>query len=338
MGQRQRHTVTLVLSLGVLLGCGHREAADTTVQAGAGAAAGGTGGAAAWPANVGRCQGKPGALRGKSLQTVRAARLDRSFIYYAPADLDPNTPAPVVFVPHGYTMNADMMFDITRYADIADREGLIVMFPNGQTGSALSGPWNVGNPDCSSTLGLLPIAYGNDQAFINEMLRFAEADQCLDAQHIYMTGFSMGGYLAHETGCVRPEIRAVAPHSGGTHDLSHCASEHKPVLIMHFREDALIPYKCATQARDRWVSRNGCQLDEPEVQEVSGGSCEYYKGCAQDGQVGFCTFATPAEANDTFRGHAWSGGSETGSGAPFAIPQTESASELSFRFFKEYAW
>lgn len=341
MGRRQRHTeehnLTLALVL-MLLGCGKSEPV-AMVQAGAGGQTAGTGGEAAWPAKVSSCQGKPGLLRGKSLQTVRAARLDRSFIYYAPVDLDPDTPAPVVIVPHGYMMTADLMFDITRYADIADREGFIVMFPNGQTGSSvLSGPWNVGNPDCASTLRVLPLAYGNDQAFIDEMLRFAEADQCLDAEHVYMTGFSMGGYLTHQTGCLRPEIRAIAPHSGGTHDLSECASEHKPVLIMHFNDDGLIPYKCATQARDRWVEKNGCELEEPDVQTVSGGNCEYYKGCAQGGQVGFCTFTTPEGGNESFRGHAWSGGSELGSGAQFAIPQTESASELSFQFFKRYAW
>jgi len=296
-------------------------------------------GPAGWPKRVSTCRSKPGALRGKRFQTIEAAGLSRTFISYVPESLAPNTPAPVLIVPHGYTMTASMMFDITRYAEIADREGLVVLFPNGQPSTSIvRGPWNVGVPDCRSTLGFLPLAYGDDQAFVNEMLRFVEADQCVDAEHVYMSGFSMGGYLANATGCVRSEIRAVAPHSAGTHDLSACASERKPVLIMHFSEDELIPYACALQARDRWVERNGCQLEEPEVQTVTGGTCEYYRGCAQEAQVGLCTFSAPVEGDDAFRGHAWSGGSELGSGAQFAIPQTESASELSFQFFKQYAW
>jgi poly(3-hydroxybutyrate) depolymerase len=294
-----------------------------------------------WPAttSTSKCQGKLGMLRGKSTQTVMAGGLARTFIYYAPAGLDPNTAAPVVIIPHGYTMSADQMFDITRYSEIADREHLIVMFPNGEpSSSALSGPWNVGTPDCTSSLGVLPLAQGDDQAFVNEMLHFAETEQCIDGEHVYMTGFSMGGYLANETGCLRPEIRAIAPHSGGTHDLSSCMSQHKPALIMHFQGDGLIPYMCGQQARDRWVAKNGCQLEAPDVQMVNGGSCEYYKGCPADGQVAFCSFSIPSGGNDTFPGHAWSGGSEAGMGAQFAIPQTESASELSFRFFKQYAW
>lgn len=344
---------TVAAGLGLATACGSTAGMETSpVQPSAGAmasvagsGAGGTLAAAAgsapatWPSTTGPCQGKLGMLRGKSTQTLMAAGLQRSFIYYAPATLDPNQPAPVVIIPHGYTMNADQMFDITQYSVIADREGLIAIFPNGQAStSVLSGPWNVGNPDCSSSLGLLPLAQGDDQTFLNAMLQFAEADQCIDSQHVYMTGFSMGGYLANETGCLRPEVRAIAPHSGGTHDLSACASQHKPALIMHFQGDALIPYACGQKARDRWVARNGCSADAPDVQMVTGGSCEYYKGCPPDGQVAFCSFTIPSGGNETFAGHAWSGGSKAGMGSQFAIPQTESASELSIRFFKEYAW
>src|SRR5262245_39621145 len=74
------------------------------------------------------CVGKAGALRGKSMQTLMAAGLPRSFIHYAPTTLDPNTPAPVVIVPHGFMMTADMMFEITQYSAIADRERIIVLF------------------------------------------------------------------------------------------------------------------------------------------------------------------------------------------------------------------
>lgn len=137
------------------MACGSSESTQTSsVQpaAGTGASVAGAGGtpaaiggssAAVWPSTTGPCQGKPGMLRGKTTQTLMAAGLQRSFIYYAPTTLDPNRPAPVVIIPHGYTMDAEQMFDITRYSDIADREGLIAMFPNGQPSTnLLSGPWN----------------------------------------------------------------------------------------------------------------------------------------------------------------------------------------------------
>ena len=324
---------TFALTLTCVGGC-HSDSAQQgapSTAAGSGSAAAGSSGAA--------CSGKPGMLRGKSKQSLMAAGLQRDFIYYAPTSLAANKPAPLVFIPHGYTMNADMMFEITRYSDLADKEQFIAVFLNGQPNAA--GPWNVGNPDCSSTLGILPLATGDDQAYLDEVLKFAETDQCLDRQHIFMTGFSMGGYLSNETGCLRPEIRAVAPHSGGTHDLASCASQHKPVLVMHFQGDGLIPYTCGQQARDRWVAHNGCDATSPDVKMVTGGSCEYYKHCPADGQVAFCSFTIPpGMRTESFPGHAWSGGSKEGTanGAAFAIPETASATELSWSFFKQYAW
>ncbi|MEY4575415.1 MAG: hypothetical protein RL701_118, partial [Pseudomonadota bacterium] len=105
---------------------------------------------------------------------------------------------------------------------------------------------------------------------------------------------------------------------------------------------SLIPVRCGQQARDRWVAKNGCQAAAPDVKPVLGGTCEYYKGCAPGAQVGFCLFNLPMgmRVNESYPGHGWSGGSKEGvaNGGAFAVPETQSASELSWSFFKTYAW
>jgi polyhydroxybutyrate depolymerase len=316
--------------------------------AGAAGAAGDTGGAVIADASsrgnssgldaaVTGCTGRPGARRGKSNQTVTVGGAARTFVYYAPMGLDANTPAPLVIVPHGSTMSGQEMFDITQYSALADREKFIAIFPDGEGGAGALAPWNVGSGVCGA--GALVGASGNDQAFVDALIQFADQDLCVDHEHVFMTGFSMGGYFSHETGCLRPTIRAVAPHSGGTHDLSNCASKHKPVIIFHFKSDALISYSCATDARDKWVSHNGCTAAGPDVVAVKGGSCEYYKGCPLDGQVALCSFDEPQGGDgESPTGHAWSGGSKAGTGAFAAISVTESATELGWAFFKKYAW
>jgi polyhydroxybutyrate depolymerase len=331
---RGRFVFSGVLGLVSVLGMSCSDADTGTPMGGAGMGGAGMGGSA--------CTAKPGAIRGRSTQMLTAAGLARSFVYYAPHTLDPSKPAPVVIIPHGYTMNADMMFEITGYSALADREGFIAIFPNGQQ-PGIGTPWNVGTPDCSSTLGFLPLARGDDNAFIDAMLQFAENDQCLDRQHVFMTGFSMGGYFSNETGCMREDIRAIGPHSGGSHDFATCNVTNKPVIVMHFEGDGLIPYGCGTQARDRWLALNvGCQLDQPTTTAIQGGRCEYYAGCPADGQVAMCSFTIPSTGtrNEAFPGHGWSGGSKQGSanGAAFAIPETASATELSWSFFQQYAW
>jgi polyhydroxybutyrate depolymerase len=253
----------------------------------------------------------------------------RTFVYYAPQKLDANKPVPLVIVPHGYTQTGEAMFDITKYPMVAEREGFVAIFPDGTAG----GPWDVGSNVCGN--GQFVPGSGDDQAFIDEMIKFASEDQCIDRDHVFLTGWSMGGYLSNHSGCLRNDIRAIGPHSGGTHDLSGCKAQRKPVILFHFDPDGLIDYSCGVRARDGWLERNGCSADSPEVTMVKGGKCEYYKGCAPDGQVAFCTFAIPPNhRSDFLAGHAWSGGTPRA----YSIAETESAAELGWAFFKKYAW
>jgi polyhydroxybutyrate depolymerase len=281
----------------------------------------------------------PGALRGKSTHEILASGKTRSFVYYAPAGLDEDAPAPLVIVAHGFGMSADQMFEITEYAALAEREGFVIAFPNGQEENGP--PWNVGDPDCILSSGELPLSSDDDSRFIDGLIAFVANDRCVDREHVFMTGFSMGGYLSNELGCNRTDLRAIAPHSGGSHDLSGCGGTIKPVIVFHFEDDAVVPYQCGTQARDRWIARNGCQSANPMVTSVKGGQCEYYRGCDDGGQVAMCSFTTPNGSRTVRdRGHGWSGGSTSGGsgGAAYAISETESATSLSWSFFKNYAW
>ena len=45
-----------------------------------------------------------------------------------------------------------------------------------------------------------------------------EADQCLDREHMFVTGFSMGGCFSNEDS-QRHDIAAIGPHSGGSRSL-----------------------------------------------------------------------------------------------------------------------
>ncbi len=159
------------------------------------------------------CKGKPGAMRGITNQSVMAAGVNRTFVLYEPTTINPDTPAPIVFVFHGWTMSGQAMYDLTEHHVVADREGAVIAYPDGEPGAP--GPWNVGAGVCSP--GDLGAATGDDSSFIDAMLQFIEADQCVDHRHVFATGFSMGGYFSHEIGCTRPDFAAVAPHSGGTH-------------------------------------------------------------------------------------------------------------------------
>ena len=147
--------------------------------------------------------------RGKTMRMLNVDGLDRTYIVYLPDGVDPTTPIPLVFVHHGYTMAASDMYDITGYPALADREKIALAFPDGQGGPhTLNAPWNVGSNVCPSTSGAPPDAPGDDFAFLDAMQADIAQDQCIDRDHIYVTGFSMGGYFSHHAGCMKPGIRA----------------------------------------------------------------------------------------------------------------------------------
>jgi polyhydroxybutyrate depolymerase len=268
----------------------------------------------------GYCSGKPGRKRGRSNERVSVGLLQsRTFVYYAPKNLDPNEPAPLVIVPHGFAMSGDEMYRISGYKELADREKFVAVFPDGGGVN----PWNVGRGVNGWGAGVA--ASHDDQSFIDAIIKFAEADQCIDRAHMFVSGFSMGGYFSNEVGCLRSDIAAVGPHSGGSHDLKVCPGKVKPVIIFHGDADWLIYYSNGIETRDRWLKRNGCSARSDNVR-VKNGTCEYYRDCAPGGQVALCHF--------NGLGHAWAGGR----GSLFADPDFESASELGWEFFKKYAW
>ncbi|MDB4954660.1 MAG: hypothetical protein JWO36_2229 [Myxococcales bacterium] len=276
-------------------------------------------------------------MRSLSHRMVHVANLDRTYLVYLPPMVDPQTPIPLVFMMHGYTMSGQDMYDVTGYNTLADSEHIAVAYPDGEGGpNSNSAPWNVGSNVCSSFFGPPPSATGDDNAFLDAMKAEISSDQCLDAQHVYVSGFSMGGYFSHEAGCMRPDIRAVAPHSGGTHSLTACTNARRPIIIFHGLSDGVIPVGCddpasppvqgVTPSATAWAAKNGCATTMHKI-TVRGGSCEIYDGCPTDGQVEICTFAG--------MGHCWAGGAGT---SLFACGGYESATQLEWQFFKDHAW
>jgi polyhydroxybutyrate depolymerase len=226
------------------------------------------------------CRGKAGAP-GNSTRMYG----ERAFIVHVPSTVNPNSALPVLFMFHGAGSNGADMQTATGFDSLADQLGFVTVYPNGAMGDA---PWNVGRNVCPP--GNFVSTVDDDLSYFTAMLDNIEADQCIDRNRVLVTGFSMGGYFANELGCQlgRTRIRAIAPHSGGTHSGS-CPGAPLPVLILHGDSDSLINYSCGVSARDEWVSRNGCSSDVDTV-TITGGHCDFNRNCPANGQVAMCTF------------------------------------------------
>jgi polyhydroxybutyrate depolymerase len=196
--------------------------------------------------------GARGGMRGKSSRTVMVGRTARTFIAYLPPSASATTALPFVYVFHGATQTGAGLYDMTEYAKLADSEGIAVVFPDGQGASSATGvgalnPWNVSNgPPCCGLGTLVSNPNAVDFDFIDAIKADILQDQCLDLDHVFVTGFSMGGYFSHHVACNRPDFRAAAPHSGGTMaDLSTCKTTRMPIVIFHGNADLLIAAGCS---------------------------------------------------------------------------------------------
>lgn len=277
--------------------------------------------------------------RGKTSRTLTVDGKKRTYEVYLPASLASTKAAPLVFVHHGFTMSGREMRDITGYPALADQEGIALVFPDGQGGpDSTDAPWNVGANACPSLWGDVPVATGDDFAFQDAIKADLLSDQCVDDAHVFVTGFSMGGYFAHHTGCMRSDIRAVAPHSGGTHDLAACPVAKKPIIIFHGDADDVIAAGCDvpyakdtpagfTPSASAWAAHNGC-AQTTHTTSVEKGTCTYYDGCPKDAQVAICVMKG--------MGHCWAGGVPDAVGD--SCPGWASATQLEWDFFETYAW
>jgi polyhydroxybutyrate depolymerase len=210
---------------------------------------------------------------------------DRAYIVHIPELVYPEQATPVLFAFHGAGGRGADMQTGTGFDIIADQELFIAVYPDGATGNA---PWNVGKNVCPP--GNLVSTNNDDIAYFDAMLDAIEQDQCIDRKHVFVTGMSMGGYFSHELGCKlgNSRLRAIAPHSAGTHS-GECNGTPLPVLMLHGDSDSLINYRCAQNARDYWVDRNGCSA-EVDTLDITGGHCDFNRDCPKDGPVVLCTF------------------------------------------------
>ena len=72
-------------------------------------------------------------------EKVTVDDVDRSFTVRLPKGYDAQTHYPVVILLHGMNQDADDMQRLTRFDELADKDGIIAVYP-----SAMHGRWNVG--------------------------------------------------------------------------------------------------------------------------------------------------------------------------------------------------
>lgn len=241
----------------------------------------------AWPATIsGQEIPAPGTY--KQLMDTRVGGFRRSFLVHVPVGYDGTTALPLVVAIHGAFSSGKKLARESGFSRLADREGFVVVYPNGIGLFGLLRHWNSGH--CCGKALKDDI---DDVAFVIEVVDEVSRLLRVDPARIYVVGHSNGGMLTHRIAAERAErVAAIAPVSatiGGTPSAD--AEEWVipdgdlpvPVMMIHGRADENVPYEggrgtqskgesgtiSAARSAAYWVERNGCE-PEPTVDRTYG--------------------------------------------------------------------
>jgi polyhydroxybutyrate depolymerase len=201
----------------------------------------------------------------------------RKSLVHIPQNYDPSKPWPLLIAIHGAFSNASEMEEKSDFSNLADREGFIVLYPEGIGIFGYLQHWNAGH--CCGKAAKDGI---DDIGFLNLLIDKAVQKFSADPKQIFMVGHSNGGMLAFryaaEQGARLAGVAAVSA------PINSAASDQKtfptlpvpqaplPVCIIHGVDDESVPftggtrpgesdgrkYTAAADAVAYWRKSNGC--------------------------------------------------------------------------------
>jgi polyhydroxybutyrate depolymerase len=168
----------------------------------------------------------------------------------------------------------------TAWPQVAKREGLAVVFPDG-----LNHAWADARTKAGPELRGPP-AGTDDVAFITKLVEKLVADGTADAKRVYVTGVSNGGAMVMTLVCARADLfvagASVIMNLTDETAVTCHPSRPLPMLIMNGTADPLIPYEggrgSSYFAADGfwstektvafWRELNGCESDDASVTDL----------------------------------------------------------------------
>jgi polyhydroxybutyrate depolymerase len=225
---------------------------------------------------------------GNNALTLMHQTRSRRYNVYVPASIQPGTRTPLVFDFHGNGGSAAQERSSSGWQQKADREGFLVVYPDG-----VGGAWNVGNC-CGEALS------GNvdDVGFTRAIIEAVKASACIDPKRIFATGLSNGAGLTHRLACEAADVIAAIAAASADLVTDPCTPA-RPIAELSVRglTDTLVAYAGgntgstgwyspgAKGTLDLWKNIDGCT----GAAETSMEYCETYRACKAGVEVTLCS-------------------------------------------------
>jgi polyhydroxybutyrate depolymerase len=157
---------------------------------------------------------------------LRQGGRERSYILHVPKDAL-TSPWPVVINFHGGGSSAAGQQAYSRMDAVADRQGFLVVYPNGTGRIAdLLLTWNAG-----ACCGYALDNKVDDVGFVRAVIDDLETHASIDRARIYATGLSNGAMMSYRLAAEAPDlIAAIAPVAGA---LAFPFEPKRPIPILH---------------------------------------------------------------------------------------------------------
>lgn len=212
-------------------------------------------------------------------KTMKFGGLERSYYVHVPTNRTQSMP--LVILLHGGGGSAPQALDSYPLREVADREGFVLVAPNGTGPVAreILRTWNVG-----FGFGWAQKHDVDDAGFIRALILELRRTYPIDSKRVYLTGLSNGAILCHWAAAANSDLIAgIAPVVGcvggqdvGQAEMQYPVKPNNPVNVIMFNgglDDHIPPAGglqkahleeqarrvcSAQQSAEFWVKANGC--------------------------------------------------------------------------------
>ena len=218
--------------------------------------------------------------------TIVSSGQTRQYLLYVPKTYDRSKATPLVISLHPAATWPAAEMEISRWNDLADEQGFIVVYP---AGSDIPRVWPMGRD-----------SLGTDVKFISDLIDKLEAAYNIDPNRIYADGMSNGGGMAFALSWrLSDRIAAVgAVAAAQSQTWEWCGNSRLvPTVAFHGTADPFAPYLGGSSPiaptpfpniRDwtaRVARRNQCTGDPVDARITSSVRRLAYTSCAQNADV-----------------------------------------------------
>lgn len=255
---------------------------------------------------------------------------ERKYLLYVPDSYDASKPVPLVINIHGFAQWPANQAEVSKWNQLADKEGFIVVYPSG-----LGFPkrWRV-TPSAEDPTGV-----EKEVQYFADLIDKLSAQYAIDPNRIFANGLSNGGGMSLRLACNLSDRVAVIGGVAGAYlvDLNACPGG-VPAIFFHGQADKIVPFEGGPSERfalpfpniatfvEDYARLNRCELDETVILETENVRGVRYEECA----AGTVVFYTIADG-----GHTWPGGNPLPEAITGKTTHEIDATQLMWDFFLE---